>query len=420
MTTARKTSPREASARKAAAANPRLRASPSFVHSFGMDGRPFVAQDTEPYIQYWLNERYRVLLSLFATRRGLRVADALAAWHRLHGSAPGGSEDKKLRRAIDDMRGAGVLIGTRDDTSRYDRHIVDDYLAHRPFPAALVQHLVHAAGIQKATRVLDLAGGPGDLALKLAAVSDAVTMMELSRGFVAAAADRAQAQGRPLQTLHDSANRLAQRAERHDVITVAQALHWLDDVQVVRGVLHALDEGGSFFVVHSVMDVPDEHPLAYLLGHDSILGKKERKPFAAEVQPLLRRLALLFEALDARGVEHVDLRHAHTDRGAPLGVAGAQLFAQPRPFDLGYLRGFLTPRHIERTGLSDADFWRDVHARCDGVPASRFMGTHRWAVLHFKRGAAQGVVPQMAAGGELVIGFERSGFAAAEAAAASA
>jgi 2-polyprenyl-3-methyl-5-hydroxy-6-metoxy-1,4-benzoquinol methylase len=391
--------------RKATRANPRLRASPNFVLSLALDGRAFVAQDTEPFIQYWLSDRYRVLLSLFSARRGLRVDEALAAWHHLQGSEPGGAEDRRLMRAIDDMRKAGVLMASTEDTSRYDRGIVEDYLAHRPFPEALTEHLVRAGGIGRTTRVLDLAGGPGDLALQLAAVSDGVAMMDLSRGFVAAAADRAQARGRKLQTLHDSANRLAQRSETWDAIVVAQALHWLDDVQVCRGVCHALAEGGSFFVVHAAMELPDEHPLAYLLGHDSILGAKERKPFAAEVQPLLRRVALLLQALDARGVEHVDLRHAQSPQGEPIGVAGAALFAQQRPFDLGYARGFLTPRHIERSGLSEDAFWRDLQGRCAAARPEQFLGTHRWAVLHFKRGVPQGALPLLADARETAIGF---------------
>ena len=35
----------------------RLRASPSFVQALTLDGRPYVAKETEPYIQYWLSER---------------------------------------------------------------------------------------------------------------------------------------------------------------------------------------------------------------------------------------------------------------------------------------------------------------------------------------------------------------------------
>ena len=39
----------------------RLRASPNFVLAFSQDGKPYVAQETEPYLQYWLTQRYRIL-----------------------------------------------------------------------------------------------------------------------------------------------------------------------------------------------------------------------------------------------------------------------------------------------------------------------------------------------------------------------
>ncbi len=391
------TTPTPSPRRRASAANPRLRASPAFVMSQTLDGRPFVAQDTEPYLQYWLSERYRLLLALFGARRGLRVDEALAAWHRLHGSAAESGEDRLLRRAIDDLRSAGVLVGVNDDPSRYDHRIVDHYIAHRPLPAPLLQHLVQAGGIGPGTRVLDLAGGPGCLALALAEVSKNVSMMELSRGFVAAAGDRARARGLPLRVLHESANRLSQGDGPFDVVTVSQALHWLDDVQVARGVARTLAAGGSFFVVHSAIELPDAHPLAWLLGHDSVLGRKEREPFADEVQPLLERLALLLQALDGRRVQRVDVREAAAHGLAPLGVAGVRRFEQRRPFGPGYARGFITPRHVERSGLDEATFWRRVHEGCAGAGAERLAGTHHWAVLHFRRGEALGRGPEVAA-----------------------
>ncbi|WP_395700534.1 class I SAM-dependent methyltransferase [Aquabacterium sp.] len=386
--------------------SPRLRPSPAFVQQFTMDGRPFVAQDTEPYIQYWLSERYRLLLALFGTRQGLRAEDAVAAWHRLHGSTPGGPEDLRLRRAIDDLHGAGVLVGRDEDTSRYDRRIAADYVAHRPFPAEIARHLVQAAGIGPATRVLDLAGGPGDLALQLAAHSRAVTLLELSRGFTRFAAARARAQGLALRTEHESANRLPQRDEPWDVVTVSQALHWLDDVQVCRGVCRGLADDGSFFVVHSAIELPDGHPLGYLLGHDSVLGAKPRQPFADEVQPLLQRLALLLQALHVGPVQRVDLRESGQGGRAPIGVAGVALFRQRRPFGPGFARGFLTPRHIELTGQAPAAFWQDLQARCAGLPDTAFEGCHRWAVLHFRRGAPVQALPALASAPEQAIGLQ--------------
>lgn len=389
----------------------RLRAAPSFAQTHTLDGRPYIAQETEPYIQYWLTERYRVLLSLFSARRGAAVCEAIEGYFRLTGVARTSTERKRLDRAIADMRSAGVLIAPQDDTSRYDARIVADYVAHRPFPAEIAAHLVARARIATDTRVLDLAGGPGDLALALAQQSQQVSLMELSRGFLAAARRRAKAQGVALTTLHDSCNRLVLRDETYDVVTVSQALHWLDDLLVCRGVCRLLQPDGSFFVVHSAIELDDAHPLAHLLGHDSILGRKERQPFADEVQPLLRRLTLLFEALDASEVQRVDLRQpwpaAETGKAQRIAPADVSLFCQQRPFGPGYARGFLTPRHIELTGQSPESLWHDLDGRCAAVPAAQLMGTHRWAVLHFQRGAAGTSVPRLETLEQRAIGFQR-------------
>lgn len=375
-------------------AGERLRVSPAFVQAFTLDGRPYIAKETEPYEQYWLSERYRALLGAFGGRRGATVDEALAACARLAGATPDEAWARPWRRAVADMRRAGVLVGAADDPSRYTAAIVDAYVRHRPFPPEIVQHLVAAAGIGADSAVLDLAGGPGDLALALARTSGQVSMMELSKGFVAAARRRARAQGLPLTPLHDSANRLQWRDESYDTVTVSQALHWLDDVMVCRGVCRVLRPDGSFFVIHSAIDLPDAHPLAYLLGHDSILGAKPRQRFADEVAPLQRRLALLFEALDAPEVQRIDPTRpqATAQRIVPAGVA---LFRQRRPFGLGYARGFLTDQHIAVTGQAPADFWRDAQARCAAVPADRLDGTHHWAVLHFQRRAAAPRLPPL-------------------------
>jgi len=159
-------------------------------------------------------------------------------------------------------------------------------------------------------------------------------------------------------------------------------------------VCRVLQQGGSFFVVHAAMELPEAHPLAWLLGHDSILGRKERQPFQAEVQPLLRRLALLFDALDAPDVQRHDPAQPRVvgdaQRIAPAGLA---LFRQWRPFGAGYARGFLTPRHIEKTGRAPDTFWDELDACCAAAPEEALLGTHHWAVLHFRRGAA-GPAPQ--------------------------
>jgi len=378
----------------------RLRASPNFALAFTQDGKPYVAKDSEPYIQYWLTERYRVLLSLFSARRGAASAEAIAAYCRLTGTAPSKSTNTALARAIANMRDGGVLIGARDDVSRYDAAMATHYVTYRPFPKQISDRIIADGGIGGDSRVLDLAGGPGDLALALARASRRVSLMELSAGFVKAARARARKLGLNLETLHESCNRLIYLDDAFDVITVSQALHWLDDVAVCRGVGQLLRPGGSFFVVHAAFDVPPTHPLHFLLGRQSVLGGKPAQPFAAEVQPLLRRLSLLFQALDAPDVDRANLgqaavaaNHGEVARIAPVSVS---LFRQRRPMGLGFARAFLTPRHIETSGQSEDAFWRDLQARCAGSGAAEIEGRFNWALLQFRRTASAPKLPAVA------------------------
>lgn len=373
----------------------RLRASPNFVLALTLDGRPYVAKETEPYSQYWLSERYRVLLSAFSRRRGATGAEAIRDYVRLSPGLDSPAERKRCTKAIEDMRAAGVLVAASDDTSRYDASIVDHYLTYRPFPQQLVDHIIRAAPVGRESRVLDLAGGPGDLACRLARASDQVSLMELSRGFVDAAKARAKQLGVDLTTLHDSCNRLVHSDETYDVVTVTQALHWLDDVMVCRGLCRVLRPGGSFFVVHGAMEVDEAHPLAFLFGKRSVLGHKPDRPFVDEVRPLLRRLGLLFEALDAPDVARIDPAQQWDSAAAAARIApaGVSLFRQRRPFGIGFARAFLTPQHIAVTGTSPAEFWRDVEARCAAAAPEQLMGTSYWAVLQFRRGACVALPP---------------------------
>lgn len=353
-------------------ASTRLRASPAFALAHTMDGRPYLAEEAEPYRQFWLSARERSVWSAFAGR-GLPLAAGLATAGRLLGLADG-----RLQRTVDRMREAGVLIDSAADTSRYDRRIVDAYVKHRPFPQPVADAIVRAGGIGPDSRVLDIAGGPGDLALALAQVSRHVTLMDLSRGFVNAARARAKAAGLPLRALNESANRLMFHDEEQDAITVSQALHWLDDVAVCRGVGRVLKAGGSFFVVHAAIEVANRHPLAYLFGWDSVLGKKPRQPFADEVAPMEKRLAGLFDVLHEAGT-------------VPVVHAATRCFTQRRPIDEAYARAFLTDRHIEVTGQAPAHFWADVAARCAGQDTKRFEGRMHFALLQFRRGPVAAV-----------------------------
>lgn len=365
----------------------RLRTSPTFVLASTMDGRPYVAKETEPYVQYWLSERERVLHGLFATRGGLSTDAAVNGYFRITATPRTAGARAHLRRTISGMRDAGVLIATRQDTSRYDSRIVREYVEHRPFPRAIADHIAARGALTAESRVLDLAGGPGDLALALARTTPHVSMIELSRAFVATARRRARALDLPLDVIHDTCNRLVHRDDQFDIVTCSQALHWLDDVQVARGVCRVLGRNGSFFVIQSSIEVPDAHPMAPALGRHSVLGHKTTATFAEDVEPLMKRLTLLFEALDAPDVHrHDPTQRWRADAGARIAPASVSLFRQERPFDLGYVRGFVTDEHIRPTGLTPAAFWGSLESRAASVDAAAFAGIHHWAVLQFQRG----------------------------------
>lgn len=368
----------------------RLRASPNFALTLAMDGRAYVAKQVEPYAQYWLNERERMLFALFARRGGMEVENAIDACTCITSKSDNPNERKRVIAAIQGMCEAGVLLGKDDDTSRYSGRMARDYLTHRPFPRPIAQHLITSTPVNRDTAVLDLAGGPGSLALELAQASDHVAMMELSKGFVAAARREARSRGVALNTLHDSCNRLAQHDGRYDVITISQALHWLDDVEVCKGVCRLLNADGSFFVVHGALSLPDDHPLAYVLGDHTPLGDKTPGSFAeVQVSPLLRRLALLFDALDAPDVERVDPLHGSGRGSGRIVPESVSLFRQERPIGEGFARAFLSNSHIAVMGQRPDEFWDDLTRRCAVATPQQRIGTQEWALLHFRRGGVR-------------------------------
>ena len=388
----------------------RLRASPSFALTFAMDGRAFVAKETEPYIQFWLTERDRVLLSLFSSRAGAKPDDAMDGYFRLTSAVGGAPERKRLAKAIDEMRSAGVLISAHDDVSRYSARIVDAYVAHRPFPPELSDQIIQDGSITAASRVLDLAGGPGDLALALAEVSEHVSLMELSKGFVNAAIKRAKQRGLKLATVHESCNRLVYDDAQYDVVTISQALHWLDDVLVCRGLCRCLRPGGSFFVIQGAFNVEESHPLSYIFGAKSILGHRQKQSFAAGAQALQKRLTLLFDALDSPDVHRIDLAQRFNNAGdasaSRIVPARASLFRQRRPMDLGYARAFLTPAHIAITGQSPTDFWMQLEARCAGATSQQLEGNYEWSLLQFQRGAKRVKLESLEKSSVIEIGYQ--------------
>jgi SAM-dependent methyltransferase len=366
----------------------KLRASPNFALSQSTDGRSFVIGEVEPYPQYWLSERERLLFALCGKRGGMDMEAASEAMLRLSDAEDTEAERKRIARTIAGMREAEVLIEPAAELSRYGKEMAGDYLEHRPFPAAVAAQIAQLSGLTDQSHVLDLAAGPGSLALELARLTPHVTAMELSRGFVAAAKAEAKRRGLELATINESCNRLAQLDDSFDCITISQAIHWLDDVMLVKGVCRNLSAGGSFFVIHGALTLQPAHPLSYIIGDSTPLGDKPKAPFAEEVRALYARLALLFDALDAPDVARHDPGHAR-ERGGRIAGSGIELFRQQRPVDQGFARAFLSDSHISSLGQDRDAFWRDLERRCDAASSELRIGTQEFAVLQFSRNGAR-------------------------------
>lgn len=382
--------------------NPRkLRASPNYSLQFAASGAAYLAGEVEPYHQFWVSGRERILFALFGRKGGLAVPDGIAAVLAMSGAANSERERGKLERLVADMEAAGVLIDPAEELSRYDRTMARDYLNFRPFPSALADRIAELGG---RGRVLDLAAGPGSLALELAARGADVTIMELSRGFVAAAEAEARSRGLGLKAIHESCNRLVQLDEEFDAITISQAIHWLDDVALCKGVARCLAAGGSFFVVHGALSLPARHPLAYLLGDKTPLGDKRPGHFHEEVRPLYRRLSLLLEALDAPDVVRHDPFHPVPGRTRIEGER-VELYRQIRPIGEGFARAFLSDSHIASLGVERDAFWADLQARCAVASEEELLGTQKWALLQFRRGARGIDVTRHDIGEEMAIAF---------------
>lgn len=364
----------------------KLRASPNFALSFSAGGESYVAGECEPYSQYWLNERERMAFALFGRQGGLKVEAGIDALAGLGNSKNAAIERKRIAGTLRAMHAAGVLIDPEAELSRYDWAMARDYLDHRAFPRTIAERIVKEAGIGHETDVLDLAAGPGNLALELARHSHRVTMMELSRGFVAAAGNEAAARGLKLETINENCNRLVQHNGQYRAITISQALHWLDDIAVAKGVARCLDERGSFFVVHAALSLPDVHPLSHLLGRNTPLGDKGDQSIDEEAAALFDRLQLLFRALDTSSVARHDPGHVRHGL-APIGGRGISLFRQDREISAGFARAFLSESHIEALGVKRAQFWADIEARCAAASPDELIGTQEFALLHFRRGA---------------------------------
>lgn len=150
-------------------------------------------------------------------------------------------------------------MGTID----FGRHS-QDYSEYRPgFPPSFYQR-VNAVIPIRGTRALDLATGPGTVALELCALGSSVVGIDNSVGQIAVAKRAARQRGmdNEVQFFVSSAESTGLEAKpSFDLVTAGQCWHWFDSDAVLSEVERLLRPGGLLFICHFSY-LADQSPVA--------------------------------------------------------------------------------------------------------------------------------------------------------------
>ena len=137
--------------------------------------------------------------------------------------------------------------------NRFDAAAAAYERARPGYPAALVDWLVATAGLSPADPVLDLGAGTGELTLRLAEAGLDVSAVEPSERMRGVLSKRLPS----IEILPDRAEQLGAEDGRFALVTVANALHWLDPAAAFPEMARVLAPGGSLGIVWHLPDRRD-------------------------------------------------------------------------------------------------------------------------------------------------------------------
>lgn len=149
------------------------------------------------------------------------------------------------------------------DFGRYS----EDYAEYRPgFPESFYQRLDAVAKI-RGSRALDLATGPGTIALELAARGSSVVGIDVSAEQIASAQRIAKERGLEGRVDFSVANaeNTGRDANAFDLVTAGQCWHWFDSVAAMREARRVLGRGGVLAIAY----------YSYLAEHSGVARETE-------------------------------------------------------------------------------------------------------------------------------------------------
>lgn len=124
----------------------------------------------------------------------------------------------------------------------------EDYATFRPpYPPAFLALLLARAGIERGCALLDIATGPGRIALDLAPRFERVVAIDLEPEMIDVAKRRAAGRGTDnVQWLVGRAEELELADGSFDLITIGEAFHRVEQAVVVANAFRWLRHGGGF------------------------------------------------------------------------------------------------------------------------------------------------------------------------------
>lgn len=212
-----------------------------------------------------------------------------------------------------------------------------------PYPTTLLGDLLARAGVAPRARLLDLACGPGRVALDLAASFESVWAIDLEPEMVAVGQQQAARRGVENVTWFvGRAEDLAAPTGAFDLITIGEAFHRLDQAVVAQAALGWLKPGGCLAT----------------LGSEGILAGLEAWQVAvAEVAQ--RWMARAFPggwAVARPGAEVGPGSQARVLRAAGFIDVTEQTFHQPRDWSFAEIIGYLESTSVCSRKALGSDF----------------------------------------------------------------
>jgi SAM-dependent methyltransferase len=142
------------------------------------------------------------------------------------------------------------------DRKRRFQSTAKHYVAGRPpYAPTLIERVARRCGLRRTHRILDLACGPGQLALDFSKFVSSVMAIDPEPEMldVARAAAREKA-ARNIEFIQASAGDLGPHLDSFQIVTIGRAFHWMDRVDTLARLDSLIEPGGA------VVLFGDSHP----------------------------------------------------------------------------------------------------------------------------------------------------------------